>query len=411
MLSTVNIQKILITLLCLGIFVQQSQAQDATFSQFYTNKLRFNPAYAGSFLGTRVNFNWRRQWPAVSGKIENINFSIDQSLPHIGGISGGWGLMINKDVEGEGLLTTQEAALAGSLMIRLDNPKDKTKKFLFFGLQTSLFWQDIDWDQLVFSNQIDPILPGIQGASGVPQPIAPEQRMFPDIGAGAFLWLQRDYINNRESGAKNWQHYKDWVATVGVSAKHLMRPNESFWRQQVSDTLKMPIRWTIHGMGVFPLPTPYVALAPAFMFEKQRNINTINVGLLGIFTNEYSENTSQQLSRRISTQFLGGVLARGNGDGLHTIILNAGCKIFKQKRIRKKNWNRSPSNTIRQTSYQLSYSYDLISSASQLVGSTAGAHEVTFIMTFGAAEKVRCPKNHLSYYSNFWKRKRMMVLY
>jgi len=63
-------------------------AQDPIFSQFYANPLYLNPAMAGSSVCPRLIFNYRNQWPAISGTYITYNASYDQYVDNISGVSG-----------------------------------------------------------------------------------------------------------------------------------------------------------------------------------------------------------------------------------------------------------------------------------------------------------------------------------
>ena len=57
------------SILGLGILlgtVLVALGQDPQYSQFYAAPLYLNPAFAGSAMAPRVNFNHRNQWPSLS---------------------------------------------------------------------------------------------------------------------------------------------------------------------------------------------------------------------------------------------------------------------------------------------------------------------------------------------------------
>ena len=53
------------------------QAQDPQYSQFYAAPLYLNPAFAGSAMAPRVNFNHRNQWPSLSANFVTSSLSAD----------------------------------------------------------------------------------------------------------------------------------------------------------------------------------------------------------------------------------------------------------------------------------------------------------------------------------------------
>ena len=60
-----NITKILIALSALLFVPATASAQDPAFSQFYSNPLYLNPAFAGTNICPRVSLNYRDQWPGI----------------------------------------------------------------------------------------------------------------------------------------------------------------------------------------------------------------------------------------------------------------------------------------------------------------------------------------------------------
>lgn len=398
---------LILPLLLMSLLSAKGWSQDATFSQFYNNKLRFNPAYAGVAPGIRANVNYRNQWRNIPGLMNNTNFTLDIGIPKIGGIGGGLGLMFNQDTEGEGMLKTQELALAGSIRMRTWD-WGSYSSFVFVGGQVSRFSQRIDWDKLVFTNQLDPIY-GKLNASGVPQPTFMPREYY-DTSVGMFMWFQK---TGKKQGARLHEYDKSRspAITVGVAAKHLLRPNESFWQRRDGFDETLPIRLSAHAMSLVPLPHSNISLIPAILFEKQASIETFSLGLLGMFDVMHVKRSSQRTDYAKTTQLFGGLLTRTNFRNTDALIINLGFRWFWKTRVQRKNWNGSPHNTYKQNSLRVGYSYDLTAPSSGLSGSTGGSHEISLIITWGGKEKVRCPKSHQTFYSTFQKRRRMMVLY
>ena len=86
-----------------GVAPQECHAQDPEFSQFYSNPLLLNPAFAGTARGPRVVMSHRNQWPAMSGAFVTQAVGYDQ---HFSSIQGGLGLVVMNDQAGQNTLTT-----------------------------------------------------------------------------------------------------------------------------------------------------------------------------------------------------------------------------------------------------------------------------------------------------------------
>ena len=81
---------------------EKSLAQDPHFTQFYANPLYLNPAFAGSHRCPRIVFNYRNQWPNISGTYVSTAFSFDMKVE---AVSGGLGLQFLHDNAGQGTMS------------------------------------------------------------------------------------------------------------------------------------------------------------------------------------------------------------------------------------------------------------------------------------------------------------------
>jgi type IX secretion system PorP/SprF family membrane protein len=141
--------KRLILLILIGLAgIDNLQAQDPQFTQFYANPLYLNPAFAGSVRCPRLVLNYRNQWPAIPGTYVTYSASYDQ---HFDGINGGLGLIATNDVAGEGTLTTTN--ISGIYSYHLEVSKTFSIKA---GFQATYGQRVLDWTKLNFGDQIDP---------------------------------------------------------------------------------------------------------------------------------------------------------------------------------------------------------------------------------------------------------------
>ena len=93
---------ILILMIGLSLLASnEAKAQDPHFSQFYANPLYLNPALAGTHGCPRLNFNYRNQWPALSGTFVTYSASYDQYFDNL---SGGIGVLATLDQAGKGTI-------------------------------------------------------------------------------------------------------------------------------------------------------------------------------------------------------------------------------------------------------------------------------------------------------------------
>jgi type IX secretion system PorP/SprF family membrane protein len=81
--------------------------QDPTFSQFFSNRLYLNPAFAGASQCPKLTLNYRNQWPGIDNSFVTYAASYDQNIDEI---NGGIGVQLMSDRAGEGVLNTTSAA-------------------------------------------------------------------------------------------------------------------------------------------------------------------------------------------------------------------------------------------------------------------------------------------------------------
>ncbi|MFN6037041.1 MAG: PorP/SprF family type IX secretion system membrane protein, partial [Bacteroidota bacterium] len=156
------------------LFVLNLFSQDPASSQFFFNQLYMNPAFAGINRDARVGFDYRRQWTGVPGRLETYDCWGD-IYSNI--FNGGLGMMIGEDISGDGLLRTTTTGIMQSFEYTV--PKIVRIRA---GVSVSGVIKRIDWNKLVFSDQIDPVL-GVIYESNVQRPYG-RTRTFADFGTG-----------------------------------------------------------------------------------------------------------------------------------------------------------------------------------------------------------------------------------
>lgn len=219
-------------------------AQDAEFTQFYANSLYLNPAFTGAVRCPRFVINYRNQWPGA-GKYITYNFSYDQ---HIDKISGGIGLLVTRDVVGDGSLTTSSYGGIYSYQVPLTR-----KLSLKFGAQAAFIQKSLNWNKLNFSDQLDDRTGFVYNTQEVPGGFVKNNF---DISAGAIAFSKQYF--------------------VGFAAHHLTEPDE-FLQQGPSP---LPRKYTAHAGAVIPLERRgnNSSISPNVIFQKQQDFNQLNLG-------------------------------------------------------------------------------------------------------------------------------------
>jgi len=300
-------------------YLATSQAQDAQFSQFYANPLFLNPGLAGVTECGRVNLNYRNQWPALGNAYITYSASYDQNIP---GINSGIGFLAMSDRQGDGALTRNSISAFYSYHLQVSEPI-----IISFGVQGSYYMESLDWQKLIFADQIDPTTGNIRPGSSETPP-QNDNIAVVDFSAGAVM-----------------AYYDQWFA--GVAVHHLTEPNISFYDNSDS---KLPMKFTIHGgvnINLSQGMLGYIgeddwSLEPQLLYMQQEGFKQLNVGLY--------------VSRR---PLVLGAWYRSNFGNPDAAVLLVGLKL----------------NNIR-----FAYSYDF--TISKLGGSSGGAHEVSFAWDF-----------------------------
>jgi len=301
-------------------------SQDVVFSQFYNAPIQLNAALAGLTENPHVSVITRDQWTGwgsqqnPNGGYRTFAASYDQFFRYA---NSGIGVQVLSDNAGDGIITSNQITGVYAYQLRLNN-KFKAR----IGLEATLAQQRLDWDQLIFFDQI------IVGSESLltSQEIRPDvlTTTYFDFGVGGVLYSDEFY--------------------VGLSLKHLNVPDNSFQPSSRAIYAGLPPRLTIHagwqidldgynneGFGSF--------FAPSVLLVRQSELSQLNAG--GLINRE---------------NFFAGAWIRYDFSNFDAVILSAGWRT---------DW------------LKLTYSFDVTLSAANVLN-TRGSHEVSVVMNFGA---------------------------
>ncbi len=233
----------------------QLKAQDPELTQFYAAPVYTNPALAGSAVcrtgaAGRMALNYRNQWPSLPGTFRSLSASWDQHIPIVGG---GVGAMVFHDVAGSGLLTTTTVSGVYSYLLPLG--RGRNRAFMRFGLQGSLAFKSLNWNNLKFGDMILPTQ-GFKNPTGEQKPNT--SITYPNFNAGAIIYNENFY--------------------GGFAAHNINQPNWSFYENP--DEV-LPIRYTVHAGGIIKTSRNRYeenTISPNALFMMQRNFTQLNVG-------------------------------------------------------------------------------------------------------------------------------------
>lgn len=317
------IKKIILLVLILTTCCTQSMAQDPIFSQFYAAPLQLNPAFAGTSHYPSVHLNYRNQWTALPVAYETYAVSYDQFIDQF---NSGFGINMMTDDAGNGLLKTTR--VTGIFAYRVKVNRDFSLKL---GVEAGAIQTRLDWDQLIFYDQLDEI-EGFVGGGLPTDEVRPDvlSRTFFDMSAGLLAYSKKFY--------------------GGITLKHINTPDDTYLDVNNNLHAGWPLRMTIHGGMEISLQKDNkrgttAFISPNIMYIQQRDFAQINVGaylsLSPVFVGAWYRQTFS------------------NSDALIALI------------------------GVQKGIFKMGYSYDV--TVSSLGNSTtAGSHEISIGFNFGA---------------------------
>ncbi|MFB1023672.1 MAG: type IX secretion system membrane protein PorP/SprF [Vicingaceae bacterium] len=218
--------------------------QDPTFSQFFSNRLYLNPAFAGASQCPKLTLNYRNQWPGIDNSFVTYAASYDQNIDKI---NGGIGFQLMSDRAGEGVLNTTSAAFMYAYQFAV------TRKFsIRAGFQATLVQKSIDVSNLRFGDMID----SRRGFVYQSQEQVENDRVFyPDFSFGLIGFSEKFYF--------------------GGAVHHLTAPDEGFLNQAI-----LPMRITGHFGAKIPLGIRKTdqSWSPNIIFQSQGTSMELNAG-------------------------------------------------------------------------------------------------------------------------------------
>jgi len=247
------INKIMRSLVLVSAFIlmgNTANAQDPAFSQFYSNPLYLNPAFAGATPNgcPRAVLNYRDQWPGIGRTYVTYSASYDG---HVDALGGGLGLIIAQDKSGSGNLNTLHASLLYSYHLEV-NREFSVKA----GFEASYRTLNLDWTNLTFGDMIDPTYGFIYNTEE-DIPNNAQNVSFPDFSAGLLGYSENFF--------------------AGFAVHHLTQPDQGF-----ISVSSLPRKFTAHIGGNFPLSrykNNVTTISPNFLYQKQQDFQQFNYGV------------------------------------------------------------------------------------------------------------------------------------
>lgn len=249
-------------------------AQDAHFTQYFASPLFLNPANTG-LINTdfRVTAIARTQWYSVSNNpYLTANLSYDRQilgdkLPE--GDALGFGLNLLYDRAGAGGL--QNINFGVSFAYHKGFGIDK-QHHISLGVQGALVQKSVQFDKLVFGDQIDLSRPEVYLPTQ--ENLSNGDFTYPDFNAGILYSGKID---------------ENTMVYGGLSYNHLTRPTEKFTGQNVSADVRINSRIGGYLGGQLNL-NPYTVAYLSTMFQQQGPATEFLIGgAVGFVLNPYND--------------------------------------------------------------------------------------------------------------------------
>ncbi|MCB9327081.1 MAG: PorP/SprF family type IX secretion system membrane protein [Lewinellaceae bacterium] len=310
-------------------YQSKSFAQDPIFTQFYNNMTLINPAFSGTTDNYLVSAQARMQQISIGVPYKTFSAGASRRFKSLGG---GLGLNVLYDDAGSGVLKTSKIAIPYSYELKINN-----EIYVRGGLNFGMVSKALDWNKLIFGDQLDPINGGIS-PGGTPYPsqeVRPNSvsHILFDFGSGFLIHSPNFYL--------------------GISFDHLNRPNDGFLNNP--GFKGVPLRWSIQAGYTIVLSR----------YNKKESASFISSNVLWVKQGDFAQlNIGGYIGLR---QFIFGLAYRNAGTNPDAILASVGLRKGKIRWI---------------------YSFDY--TISQLGINSGGSHELGFLINFdiGSRKKI-----------------------
>jgi type IX secretion system PorP/SprF family membrane protein len=226
--------------------IDQADAQDMQFTQYFSAPMYLNPAFTGANVCSRLSSNIRNQWPTIGGGYVSQVLAYDHYLADH---NFGLGAMFTNDAAGSGRLRTTTFSGLTAFEVKINR-----SVVVRGGLQGGGMIRSVNFNSLIFGDQI------ARGGAATSVEAPPVSVFSLDFSTGFLVFAE-----------------KFWG---GMAFHHITKPNESLIELQAVRSLK----FSLHGGSRFKVgpetneEKEQYYLSPTFNYRSQLKFDQLDIG-------------------------------------------------------------------------------------------------------------------------------------
>lgn len=219
------------------LFSISLKAQDPHFSQFNRANMYLNPASVGNLKSWTVNYQFRNQWPNISGSYVTNNVGVQYGYNKT---FKGIGVTVLNNVAG-GVINITNLSVPFAFGFKIGDNVDVS-----LGMKASFIQESVDVSKLTFGDQIDNQL-GFSNSTS--EDSLSSTVSFPDLSVG----VEVKFANLK----------------LGMAGAHILEPNESFMQ---GGNTKLPFKFDSY-INYDIVINPVLTITPSVFYSQQRDFN------------------------------------------------------------------------------------------------------------------------------------------
>ena len=178
----INVQRVVFSLVLI-MLTMTIYAQDPVFSRYSASPESDNPAFTGGTRNTTVYAVYRNQYPSLTSNYVTYAFG---GSTYFDDLRSGFGISGLYDDSADGLYRSMSIKLNYSYRLQLSDGA-----YLNAGLSLGYGRTEVDFERLIFLDQIDPVTGPVSGG-GIPFPTrellpVKDNANYMDMGVGALF--------------------------------------------------------------------------------------------------------------------------------------------------------------------------------------------------------------------------------